>query len=1256
MAGPGGLDSGVRARVVVVPDTSKFVPSLEKYIKRIEHSLKIEIPTTVDPSGLDEKLAKVRQRQQRNPVTVPLQAQADEFTRQARAAAQKAAKTVQADIPLTADGEALRRDLDRQITALERLTSLTVPLDLGMAAKFRADVLFQVEEIERLAQSAAPQIDLQANVEDVLPKVAAEVARASRVAPAVKIRTEVDRSTASQVSALTTVTGQLATTAARVGANLIQWGPPILVALAGAVAMAPAVAGIVPAVAGAGAAIATLAVGFKGVGTALSLAFDPAQAEEYAKALDKLTPAGRDVVKAIAGLKAPFDRLRDTIQKTLLSGIGPLIERVGPGLLAAVRTGLTPMARGFNDAFKSLGGFLGSASGLKQVRLFLTGAAGATKPLLAALTPLTQALLQIGIAAAPSLRVFSQSILAATQRFAAFTERASKSGQLQKSIAAGFSAVGSVFRTLTSVAVALYQTLAPLGPLAVRVFAGLGSAIVGALGALRSLYPVIAANKVVVAALGIAFLAVVAPVAAAVAAVLATVAVFRAFGPQILAAFAPVIAGVKDFGASLVASFQTVAPAFRGLVAAILPPLISIGRQVIGIVGPALTSIGNIIRTQVAPAFAAFLTAATPVVKFLVEKLGAVLLAVLRTAVGIIRGALTAIAGVINVFAGLLTGDWTRLWQGVKQIVSGAWTAIKAVVSGAASVLKTVLSAAWAAIKAVASRAFSGLVTVVKAAFGRVVSDAKSLAGKVVSGLGNLGSLLYSAGRDMIQGLINGIKSMVGSVVSAAGDLASSAVSAVTSKLKIRSPSRVMIELGRYVAQGFAQGIQADAGKVKTAATSMINKIQDAVKAYRDKRDSLADKIDADQTAVRSAQSRYERTLRDHAKSASTAIRSAGQALKNAQAKYASDLGGGSTAKALEADRRSIDSAKVRYNNAIASQSRSARNAIDAARTGLAKATAKLAKDTGLAKALDLSSGNLSKLTNAQITGLRHYIQLHSRDLTRLAVQREAIASRLAAASTKLQDAIKLRDDYAQSVADSARTFASIITQADEGKALSAGDVVKQLQAKIAAITTFRANLDRLRAAGLSDVALKQLVDAGVEAGAATAQALATGGQEAIQQVNNLTTALGTQADALGEQAARQFYGAGAAAAQGLVAGLQAHEAAIEAEMKRIADAMTKQIKKSLGIKSPSTVMASLGEYIGAGLARGIDSSRVMVQRATDRMAAASIPVGVDFDDGQGAGAGRTLNLNVTNVNPVPETGSLSTSRTLRAAAQFGFA
>jgi hypothetical protein len=84
---------------------------------------------------------------------------------------------------------------------------------------------------------------------------------------------------------------------------------------------------------------------------------------------------------------------------------------------------------------------------------------------------------------------------------------------------------------------------------------------------------------------------------------------------------------------------------------------------------------------------------------------------------------------------------------------------------------------------------------------------------------------------------------------------------------------------------------------------------------------------------------------------------------------------------------------------------------------------------------------------------------------------------------------------------------------------------------------------------------------------------------------------LKSSADKAGSAVSDAMYGAGIRAAEGLVKGLEKKQKAIENAMLRIAKSMEGAIKKALKIKSPSQVMASLGDFTALGFAHGIQRS-----------------------------------------------------------------
>jgi hypothetical protein len=224
----------------------------------------------------------------------------------------------------------------------------------------------------------------------------------------------------------------------------------------------------------------------------------------------------------------------------------------------------------------------------------------------------------------------------------------------------------------------------------------------------------------------------------------------------------------------------------RNVVAALVPAMTTAFNQIKAAVLPALMGIRTTIQTDVIPALSSFISAVTPIVTFLVQRLAPVVASVFGTALTVIKGALQIISGVLNVFAGLFTGDWSRMWTGVKQILGGAWTVIQGLVKNAFVVLGAVFGIAVGALKAAAGRIWDGI----KSAFAPAPGS------------------LASIGRQMIDGLIGGIRNAAGAVWNAAQSIVSNIPLAIRKLMGIASPSRVMMGLGGHIMDGLLLGLQ----------------------------------------------------------------------------------------------------------------------------------------------------------------------------------------------------------------------------------------------------------------------------------------------------------------------------------------------------------------------------------------------------------------------------------------------------------------
>ncbi|MER5678694.1 hypothetical protein ABT081_17305 [Streptomyces sp. NPDC002238] len=230
----------------------------------------------------------------------------------------------------------------------------------------------------------------------------------------------------------------------------------------------------------------------------------------------------------------------------------------------------------------------------------------------------------------------------------------------------------------------------------------------------------------------------------------------------------------------------------------------------------------------------------------------------------------------------------------------------------------------------------------------------------------------------------------------------------------------------------------------------------------------------------------------------------------------------------------------------------------------------------------------------------------------------------LATARDKLASKIATARQYALDVAANARQGAELGNLGIDEENVSAGTIQAGLSEKLARIKQFTVYIAALAKKGLSKELLRQVLAMGPDSGYAYASALMGMGNSALRQINITSAQVSSAATSLGVWGADSMYDAGTQAGKGFLTGLMAQEKAIEASMLKIAKSMQKAIKKALGIKSPSRVMAQLGRYTTEGLAVGMRERLPVLDGAlatvADRVAATQPVIGRPAVVGAGAG------------------------------------
>ena len=127
---------------------------------------------------------------------------------------------------------------------------------------------------------------------------------------------------------------------------------------------------------------------------------------------------------------------------------------------------------------------------------------------------------------------------------------------------------------------------------------------------------------------------------------------------------------------------------------------------------------------------------------------------------------------------------------------------------------------------------------------------------------------------------------------------------------------------------------------------------------------------------------------------------------------------------------------------------------------------------------------------------------------------------------------------------------------------------------------TFGENLRKLRALGLDDQLFNQLIQAGVEAGGETAQALVDGGSATINEVNTLFREIDALGADLGEEVAATLYGTGIDMANGLIEGISSKQSELEQLARSMAEAFNREFaaKVSIAVQAPVTAAQQVAQ------------------------------------------------------------------------------
>ncbi len=576
----------------------------------------------------------------------------------------------------------------------------------------------------------------------------------------------------------------LAMSALSSGATTVGGAAAVISTATGALGVLPAMGVAV------GAGMAAAKVGMSGFGDAMDNLGDP---EKFAEALAELSPAAQESARAVQGLTDEWDALTDSVQDRLFGDLAGDITALGGRYLPLVEDGLTGIAGSYNRAAKEAAGWLADSRQVDTVSTMFGDVGDAIDESANALQPLLSILLDVAAVGSEFLPGMAAGFAESAQRAADFVSAARESGELHDWISAGLSELGD-----------LADLFGNLGRIVGSVFGALDSSGAGFLTTLVDLTGQAAdfleslEGQAALTALGEAFATVGAVVSEVVLVALQQLA-------PIIVQLAPAFATLaQQAGGILVPALQTLGPILAWIAEVIADNIEWLAPLTLGLLGAA-------------KAFGVVTTA--------VQVLGAISKA---NPWVVIISATIALATIIVTHWDEITAavgaawDWLvaragEVWGWIERNIIDHITAAAEWVGDRISDIITFFG--WlGSLPGRVANWFGQAKDWAVRKLGELVSWMRGLPGRILNALGNFGSLLVNAGRDLVNGLIRGIGNMAGAIWDALVGIVSDAWNGALDFLGIASPSKEGIWAGQMIGDGLVRGLMASRRSVSAAA------------------------------------------------------------------------------------------------------------------------------------------------------------------------------------------------------------------------------------------------------------------------------------------------------------------------------------------------------------------------------------------------------------------------------------------------------
>ncbi|AIG78468.1 Hypothetical protein AJAP_28150 [Amycolatopsis japonica] len=556
------------------------------------------------------------------------------------------------------------------------------------------------------------------------------------------------------------------------------------------------------------------------------------------------------IKKAASSLGPQVDKLKASLSDTFAKGLTPVFQQLGQ-IFPVLQTGLNQVAQGLIPMAKAFTDVVTSAAGMQQISNILANTGKFFTALAPMVTQFMQAFLTLADVGSQSFGVLSGVLVDFATQFNQIVNNLNASGALTSALQglgkvtgsllsmfgrlfeAGVVAMGQLGGPLSTFVDGFANALVALMPALTSIsgllFNVLGKALSAIAPVIEKLTPAFTMLADTLGSLLVGAIDGLAPILTALAEILGTVILTA------LQALQPVIPPLVQFlgqlgkviGDALLQAFQALSPllpiiakAITDILMAVTPllpaiiQLVQAGLQAfLAIVIPLIPLLIQLVQT-VLPIFVELFQSAVPVLVQVAQAIAQILPPIAEI-VG------TIITALMPVFEGVLALV-QKVWPGIRDIIQGAMKIISGIIKSVMAALKGDWTGAWNGIKDVVSGAWQMIKGAVSAAINTVIHYVRDMPGRILSALGNLGDLLWKAGKAIIDGLLRGLKAAWGAVTDFVGGIASWIKN---NKGPISYDRRLLVPAGKAIMNGLHEGLSRDFEKVRSLVTGMGDRI-----------------------------------------------------------------------------------------------------------------------------------------------------------------------------------------------------------------------------------------------------------------------------------------------------------------------------------------------------------------------------------------------------------------------------------------------